>query len=201
MQSRKAATFTTLLLATILSGGCARQLSDENTNNDQLPFEYAADKTGISPTASLIPAEIPPGTPITVRLQAAISSIASHPGDGFDAVLDEPILFRGQTIAPAGSAIKGRVLAAKASGGSQYPGFMRITLTEISLRGRVLSLQTSSIFVKGSSREKRKWSARGGTDAATRNTMAVYAAGNKDAGFHAEQRLTFRLTQPWPGQS
>ena len=202
MQSRKAATFTTLLLATALSGGCARQLSDENTNNDQLPFEYTADKTGISPTASLIPAELPTGTPITVRLQAAISSIASHPGDGFDAVLDEPILFQGQTIAPAGAAIRGKVLAAKASGGSsQYPGFMRITLTEISLRGRVLSLQTSSIFVKGSSRVKRKLSARHGADAATSNTMAVYATANKDAGFHPEQRLTFRLTQPWPGQS
>jgi hypothetical protein len=201
MQSRKTATFTTLLLATALGGGCARQLSDENTNNDQLPFEYTADKTGISPTSSLIPAEIPPGTPITVRLQAAISSTTSHSGDGFDAVLDTPILFHGQTIAPAGSAVKGKVLTAKASGGSQYPGFMRITLTEISLKGRVLSLQTSSIFVKGSSRAKRNLSARGGTDAATRNTMAVYAAGNKDAGFYAEQRLTFRLTQPWPGQS
>jgi hypothetical protein len=201
MQSRKAATFTTLLLATALSGGCARQLSDGNTNSDQLPFEYTADKTGISPTASLIPAEIPPGTPITVRLQAAMSSTASHSGDGFDAVLDKPILFQGQTIAPAGSAVRGKVLASKASGGSQYPGFMRITLTEISLKGRVLSLQTSSIFIKGSSRKKRNLSARGGADAATRGTMAVYTIGNKDAGFYAEERLTFRLTQPWPGQS
>jgi hypothetical protein len=201
MQSWKMTTFTTLVLATALSGGCTRQSSDENPNNDELPFEYTADKTGISPTASLIPAEIPPGTPITVRLQAAISIIASHPGDGFDAVLDKPILFQGQTIAPAGSAIRGKVLAAKASGGSQDPGFMRITLTEISLKGRVLSLQTSSIFVKGSSRAKRKSSARHGSDAATSNTMAMYATGNKDAGFRPEQRLTFRLTQPWPGQS
>ena len=52
--------------------------------------------------ASLIAAELPPGTPITIRMQSAISSIASHSGDGFDAVLDKPILFQGQTIAPAG---------------------------------------------------------------------------------------------------
>jgi hypothetical protein len=181
--------------------GCARQLSDENTNNDQLPFEYTADKTGISPTASLIPAVIPLGTPITVRLQSAISSTVSHSGDGFDAVLDKPILFQGQTIAPTGTAIRGKVLAAKASGGRHDPGFMRITLTEISLKGRVLSLQTSSIFVKGSSRKKRKLSPRDRADAATTGTMALYATGNKDAGFDAEQRLTFRLTQPWPGHS
>src|SRR6266446_8690039 len=180
---------TAPVFAILLCVGCSRQLSDGNTNSDQLPFEYTADKTGISPTASLIAAELPPGTPITIRMQASISSTASHSGDGFDAVLDKPILFQGQTIAPAGSAIRGKVLTAKASGRRQDPGFLRITLTEIYVRGRVLSLQTSSIFVKGSSREKRKLSARGGADVANRNTMAVYATGNKDAGFRAEQRL------------
>jgi hypothetical protein len=179
--------------------GCSRQLSDENTNTDQLPFEYTADKTGISPTASLIPAELPPGTQITIRLQAAISSIASHSGDGFDAVLDKPILFQGQTIAPAGSAVRGKVLAAKASGRSRDPGFLRITLTEISLKGRVLSLQTSSIFAKGISRERRKF--RGGADAVKELTKTAGTTSNKDAGFSTEERLTFRLTQPWPGQS
>jgi len=200
----KAAIVTTLVV-TALTLGCTRQsnfhATDGNTNSDQLPFEYTADKTGISPTASLIPAEIPAGTPITIRLQSTLTSSASHSGDGFDAVLERPILFQGQTIAPAGSAVRGKVLAAKASGRRQDPGFLRITLTEISLNGRVRSLQTSSIFVKGSSRNKRNLSPRGGADAATRNTVAMYATGNKDAGFYAEQRLTFRLTQPWPGQS
>ncbi len=190
---------TAPVFAILLYVGCSRQLSDENTNTDQLPFEYTADKTGISPTASLIPAELPPGTRITIRLQAAISSIASHSGDGFDAVLDKPILFQGQTIAPAGSAVRGKVLAAKASGRSRDPGFLRITLTEISLKGRVLSLQTSSIFAKGISRERRKF--RGGADAVKELTKTAGTTSNKDAGFSTEERLTFRLTQPWPGQS
>jgi len=190
---------TAPVFAILLYVGCSPQLSDENTNTDQLPFEYTADKTGISPTASLIPAELPPGTQITIRLQAAISSIASHSGDGFDAVLDKPILFQGQTIAPAGSAVRGKVLAAKASGRSRDPGFLRITLTEISLKGRVLSLQTSSIFAKGISRERRKF--RGGADAVKELTKTAGTTSNKDAGFSTEERLTFRLTQPWPGQS
>ena len=190
---------TAPVFAILLYVGCSRQLSDENTNTDQLPFEYTADKTGISPTASLIPAELPPGTQITIRLQAAISSIASHSGDGFDAVLDKPILFQGQTIAPAGSAVRGKVLAAKASGRSRDPGFLRITLTEISLKGRVLSVQTSSIFAKGISRERRKF--RGGADAVKELTKTAGTTSNKDAGFSTEERLTFRLTQPWPGQS
>jgi hypothetical protein len=201
----KATTLATLVLAMTVTLGCSRQLnvhaSDGNKNSDQLPFEYTADKTGISPTASLIAAEIPVGTPITVRLQVAMSSAASHSGDGFDAVLDKPILLQGQTIAPAGSAVRGKVLAAKASSRRQDPGFLRITLTEISLNGRFLALQTSSIFVKGVSREKRKSATRGAADAATVGVVPAYATRNKDAGFSAEQRLIFRLTQPWPGQS
>ena len=190
---------TVPVFAILLSVACSRQLSDDNTSGEQLPFEYTADKNGISPTASLIPAELPPGTQITIRLQAAISSIESHSGDGFDAVLDKPILFQGQTIAPAGSAVKGRVLAAKASGRSQDPGFLRITLTEISLKGRVLSLQTSSIFAKGISRDRRKF--RGGAGVVKEVRKTAGTTGNRDAGFSTEEQLTFRLTQPWPGQS
>ena len=190
---------TVPVFAILLSVACSRQLSDDNTSSEQLPFEYTADKNGISPTASLIPAELPPGTQITIRLQAAISSIESHSGDGFDAVLDKPILFQGQTIAPAGSAVKGRVLAAKASGRSQDPGFLRITLTEISLKGRVLSLQTSSIFAKGISRDRRKF--RGGAGVVKEVRKTAGTTGNRDAGFSTEEQLTFRLTQPWPGQS
>ena len=190
---------TVPVFAILLCVACSRRLSDDNTNSDQLPFEYTADKNGISPTASLIPAELPPGTQITIRLQAAISSIESHSGDGFDAVLDKPILFQGQTIAPTGSAVKGRVLAAKASGRSQDPGFLRITLTEISLKGRVLSLQTSSIFAKGISRDRRKF--RGGAGVVKEVRKTAGTTGNRDAGFSTEEQLTFRLTQPWPGQS
>jgi hypothetical protein len=201
----KTTTVATLVLSITATLGCSRQLnlhaSDGNSNSDQLPFEYIPDKTGISPTASLVGAEIPAGTPITVRLQAAMSSAAAHSGDGFDAVLDKPILLQGQTIAPVGSAVRGKVLAAKASGHRQDPGFLRITLTEISLNGRFLALQTSSIFVKGLSPEKRNPTIRGRTDAAKLGPMPAYATSHKDAGFSAEQRLIFRLTQPWPGQS
>jgi len=201
----KATTFTVLILEMALTLGCSRQLnvhsSDGNTNSDQLPFEYTADKTGISPTASVMAAEIPAGTPITIRLQAAMSSAVSHSGDGFDAVLDKPILLQGQTIAPAGSAVRGKVLAAKASSRRHDPGFLRITLTEISLNGRFLALQTSSIFVKGISRQKQKLATRGAADTTRVGAMPAYATSNKDAGFSTEQRLIFRLTQPWPGQS
>jgi len=229
MKSLKAtgvAALTMVVLA--LAVGCSRQpgqtASDENTAGDQqLPFDRASDKKGISPTGSLMPAAIPAGTPITIRLQSSSSSAASRSGDAFETVLDEPIIVEGQTVAPRGATVTGKVVDAKASGHLQDPGYLRLTLTEISVNGKSLPVQTSSIFVKGGSHEKRNLEmigggagggaligalAGGGKGAligtavgAAGGTGAAYATGKKDVGFAAERRLTFRLTQPLPVRS
>jgi hypothetical protein len=228
MKSLKGTGFATLIIVLTLAAGCSRQpgqqAADENPAGDQqLPFDRASAKKGISPTRSLMPAAIPAGTPITIRLQSSLSSAASRSGDAFEAVLDEPIIVEGQTVAPRGATVTGKVVDAKASGHLQDPGYLRLTLTEISVNGKSLPLQTSSIFVKGGSHEKRNLEmigggagggaligalAGGGKGAligtavgAAGGTGAAYATGKKDVGFAAERRLTFRLTQPLPVRS
>lgn len=224
----KATYLAVLVFVLALATGCSRQpglqTSDENAANDQqLPFDRAADKNGISPTGSLTPVAIPAGTPITIRLQSSVSSAASHSGESFDAVLDDPIVVNGQTVAPRGAAVTGKVVAAKASGRLHDPGYLRLTLTSISVNGKPLPLQTSSVFVKGGSHEKRNLAMiGGGTGAgaliggiagggkgaligsaigAAGGTGTAYATGKKDVGFSTERRLTFRLTQPVAVQS
>jgi hypothetical protein len=219
----EATAFTVLVLALTLAAGCSRQpgvqaSDDDATGDQQAPFQHSSDKSGISPTGSLIPAAIPAGTPITIRLQSQLSSATTQSGETFEAVLDEPIVIQGQTVAPRGAAVTGKVLAAKASGRLQDPGYLRLTLAEISINGKSLPVQTSSIFVKGGSHEKRNLAmigggagggaligglAGGGKGAligsavgAAGGTGAAYATGKKDVGFAAERRLTFRLTQP-----
>ncbi|MBZ5599831.1 MAG: hypothetical protein LAN83_16080 [Acidobacteriia bacterium] len=228
MRYWKATNLAVPFLALALATGCSRQpgvqTSDENAANDQqLPFDRAADKNGISPTGSLTPAAIPAGTPITIRLQSPVSSAESHSGESFDAVLDEPIVIDGQTVASRGAAVTGKVVAAKASGRLQDPGYLRLTLTSISVNGKPLPLQTSSVFVKGGSHEKRNLAMiGGGTGAgaliggiagggkgaligsvigAAGGTGTAYATGKKDVGFSTERRLTFRLTQAVAVQS
>src|SRR2546422_3361093 len=225
MKCCKAKSLAALALALAMTVGCSRQPvqpgPDENAAGDQqLPFDRASDKKGISPTGSLMPAAIPAGTPITIRLQSSVSSAASHAGDSFEAVLDEPIIVQGQTVAPRGTTVTGKVVGAKASGRLQDPGYLRLTLTEISVNGKSMPMQTSSIFVKGGSHEKRNLEmigggagagaligglAGGGKGAligtavgAAGGTGVAYATGKKDVGFAAERRLTFRLTQPLP---
>src|SRR5437868_10856563 len=108
-----------LLLA--LTGACARQPASESADatpasNQPLPFDRPAVNKVVSPTESITPENIPAGTPVTITLSSAVSSERSRAGDTFDAVLDDPIIVEGQTLAPRGATITGRVVAAKPSG-------------------------------------------------------------------------------------
>jgi hypothetical protein len=184
-----------------------------------LPFDRQSQTGGISPTQTLVPTgkKLPAGTPITVRLQSTVSSKSSHPGDGFESVLDEPIVIDTQTVAPRGVTLTGRVLAAKSSGRLHDPGYLRITLVSMNLGGKPVEIETSSIFVKGGSHKKRNLAmigggtaggaligglAGGGTGAligtavgAAGGTGVAYGTGKKDVALEAERRLTFRLAQ------
>ena len=161
---------------------------------------------------------VPANTAIYVRLQQSISSATAQSGQNFSAELDEPLVVEGQTLAPKGAPITGKVVAARDSGHLHSAGYLRITLSSITLNGKTVPLQTNSIFVSGGSYKKRnlafvgggagggallgalvgggKGAAIGSTVGAAGGITAAYATGKKEVGFIAERRLGFRLTQP-----
>jgi hypothetical protein len=207
---RHAAVFSALLMGLILAG-CSRRETlpgiEENATADQhLPFEAPSDKGGIFPTGSLAPTAIPAGTPVTIHVRLSLSSASSRAGDPFEAVLDEPIVVRGHTLAPRGAILTGKVLDAKASDQFQKAGYLRLCLTAISLNGRILPIQTSSIFMKRGSHEQRnvtivrdgagKKGALIGTSIDVPGT--TFATGSMDVGVAPERSLTFRLAQSLP---
>jgi hypothetical protein len=202
--------FVVLLLALSLAGCTQREslpTSVETVSADQhLPFEGTSDKAGNFPTGSLTPSAIPAGTPVTIHLQLSLSSASSRPGDPFDAVLDEPIVVRGQTIAPRGVVLVGKVLDAKPADQFQEPGYLRLALTAISLSGKLVPIQTSSIFVKRGSHEQRNVTIlrdgagkKGALIGASIDAPGTtFATGSMDVGVAPERRLTFRLAQSLP---
>ena len=200
-----------VLVITLMMGGCARRDSlpmvEESVSADQhLPFDAASNKGGISPTGSLAPAAIPAGTPVTIHLRLSLSSASSRAGDPFEAELDEPIVVRGHTLVPRGAVLSGRVLDARASDRFQEAGYLRLGLTAISLNGRVMPIQTSSIFMKRGSHEQRNVTiirdgsgSKGALIGASVDAPGTtYATGSMDVGVAPERRLTFRLAQSLP---
>jgi hypothetical protein len=188
--------------------GCSRQAPVPATsaaaNASQLPFDRVSENSGISPTDGLLDG-IPAGTEVAIRLQLALSSADSRVGDSFQAVLAEPVIVAGKTLVPQGALVAGSVVAAKASGGVDDPGYLRVTLASIALNGKSVPLHTSSIFAKGGSYEKRK-PATLNTSGQSAVTEPVAASGNgtgisyghrpSDVRFSTGHRLTFRLARP-----
>jgi hypothetical protein len=182
------------------------------------PTTASADSGNGLPFTEAQAASLPSGTPIYVRLQESISSKNALAGQNFSAVLDEPLIVNGQTIAAQGTQIQGRVVAARESGHLHDAGYLRLTLASIALSGKDLPLQTSSVFVEGGRFNKRNFAYGGGgaggggligalagggkgaligSAAGTAGgTTAAYTTGKKEVGFLAERRLEFRLTQP-----
>jgi hypothetical protein len=186
--------------------------------NSGLPF--SGDKTSTEHKGLFAHPEeltVPSGTPVTVRLSTSVSSASNHAGDRFDAVLDAPLTVGGKTIAPAGAAVTGRVVAAEESGHLQHPGMIQLALDTITINNKSVSVSSSSVIARGASHQKRNLAWIGGSTAggaligglagggkgaligsavgAGGGTTAAYATGKKDVGFGVERRLTFRITQ------
>jgi hypothetical protein len=195
LKKRRKAGFAALALAAAMVTGCSRQLgvpqSDLDATLHSLPFQQISNQRGISPTGSLASTVVPAGTLIAIRLQSILSSAASHSGDPFTGVLDEPIVIDGQTIAQQGTAVTGRVVEAMAADRLDDPGYLRLILTTITVHGKPLLLQSSSVFVKGG--PVRRGSTQKGKPTIS---AASYVSAKQDVGFTPERQLTFRLIQP-----
>lgn len=169
------------------------------------------------PQAQPQPIVIPSGTAVSVRLQTTVSSAQSHTGDRFEAVLDAPLVVNGQTVAPTGTPVIGRVLDAESSGRLEHPGKISVALVSLNIDGRSVALATSRISAQGKGHKRRNMEWIGGGAAggalfggllgggkgaligsaagAGAGTATAAATGKADVAFGTERRLTFRLTQ------
>jgi hypothetical protein len=189
-----------------LTGGCVRRPEftagqPGTTQEHTLPFQEAGSHAPVTPAAAFSLSDLAMGTPLLVHLQAPLSSAHGRAGNTFQAILDEPILLSGQTIASKGAIVIGKILEAKPSDPVHEAGYLRLTLTGISLNGESWSLQTSRVFVKGATYQREAAVAPVQLAAASTSLTASGVPATRivqvheDAGVPADRLLIFRLSQ------
>jgi outer membrane lipoprotein SlyB len=127
---------------------------------------------------------VPAGTRVSVRTIDSIDSTKNHPGDRFQASLEEPLTVDGVVIAPKGANVYGRLAESKKSGTFTGKSELQLELTGIVVNGRTVPVVTGEYELKGKSRgaSTAKRSIGG---AAVGGIIGAIAGGGRGAGIGA----------------
>ncbi len=203
--------FGILWVTLTLSQGCARQdpgapaNAGSSTDEQKLPFRQNSDQASADDVRPAIAADpksatglpfraashlriLPSGTLLTVQLEDSLSTSNVHAGDVFSASVAAPLTIDGDIFIERGTAVTGLVESAQSPtdrpGLIPGSGYFRLALNAITIEGRPVALQTSSLFARGTT-ERLNVSSRG-------NAVDLPAG----VQVHKGRRLTFRLTAP-----
>ncbi|MEO7143601.1 MAG: hypothetical protein ABI165_08880 [Bryobacteraceae bacterium] len=123
---------------------------------------------------------IPAGTLISVRLSEPLSSDHNQPGDGFTAILQQPLVADGLVVARRGEMVIGRVTEAQKAGRVKGVSRLGIELGELTLvDGHQAAIQTALLEHAGSTSFGRDATGIGAT---TATGAAIGAAVNGGVG-------------------
>lgn len=127
---------------------------------------------------------IPAGTRISVRTIDGIDSTKNHPGDRFQASLEEPLSVDGLVVAPKGADVYGRLAESKKSGTFTGKSELQLELTGVVVNGQTVPVVTGEYELKGKSRGSSTAKRTIG-GAAVGGIIGAIAGGGKGAGIGA----------------
>ena len=139
--------------------------------------------TSAAPVRSVVEhVEAPVGTVLVVRLATDVSSATAQVGNRFQGFLDQDLAANGRLITPHGAKVYGVVSAVDA--GSKMKGHptLSVTLTDMQLGGRVVSIKTQPVNASGGTASGSKKVVGG---AALGATIGAIAGGGEGAAIGA----------------
>jgi len=95
---------------------------------------------------------VPAGTRISVRMIDGVDSTKNHPGDRFQASLQEPLTADGNIVVPKGTDVYGRLAESKESGKFAGRSQLQLELTGIVVNGQTVPVVTGEYELTGKSR-------------------------------------------------
>jgi hypothetical protein len=113
-----------------------------------------APKAGAASTAAPIQAVaerfiVPEGTLVVVRLAAEVSSATARVGDRVQGFLHQDLAADGRLIAPRGAKVYGVVSAVDSGSKMKGQSSVAVTLTDMQVGDRILSIKTKSVSAAG----------------------------------------------------
>jgi hypothetical protein len=184
------------------------------------PAQPGAAQQGSAASAPLPPpppavVELPVGTSIRVRLETALGSKISQPGEAFSANVADEVLSNGEVIIPRGARADGTVVDAKPLGRFKGGAALSIRLDRVHTRWGSYAVATSSISRAEKGKGKRsagfigggaglgaliggiagggKGALIGGLAGGGAGTAGTAFTGNQQIVLPAESLLTFKL--------
>ncbi|HWP85948.1 MAG TPA: hypothetical protein VNN17_12200 [Terriglobia bacterium] len=194
-----------LALAVLLAQACQQASPPAAEETSGTPAASAAGKTATAASpkpaaaadAASKPASAPPaaaqtrkatlpaGTVIKVRTTRTLSTKTLKTGDGFDAVLDEPLVANGQELFPKGAMVMGRVVESDPGGRVKGVASLAIALTMVhSADGQMFDIDTSTVSIEADT-SKAKDAAKVAIGTAVGAAIGAIAGGKKGAGIGA----------------
>jgi len=195
--------FMGLALVVLLAQACQKteQSATETTDNSAAPAASAGEKAGASsasapkqaaaskpapaPAPAAKPLMLDAGTVIKVRPSHTLSTKTLKTGDGFDAVLEEPLMAGGREVFPKGSMAMGKVVESDPGGRVKGVASLSIALNMLHTPdGKMYDVSTNTVSVEAKT-TKTKDAEKVAIGTAVGAAIGAIAGGGKGAGIGA----------------
>jgi hypothetical protein len=125
------------------------------------------------------------GTVVRVRPSHTLSTKTLKTGDGFNAILEEPLMAGGREVFPKGAMVMGKVVDSDPGGRVKGVASLAIALDMLhTADGKMFNIATNTVSVEANT-SKTKDAAKVGVGSAVGAAIGAIAGGGKGAGIGA----------------